>query len=143
VFAPPPNLNELPPQRFIPPNIVALLHDPRVDVVTRAYLLGMAGKKTEDWTLADLRMVTVLVPVLTEMHIGTAMLSEFYTFMGLDPNSLFEPQLGAGWQTSSTALDPKRFGTMRRTCTMLSRQARIDPEAVKVQELVNCADENN
>jgi hypothetical protein len=101
---PQPSLNELPPQRFIPPNILALLHEPWVDVVARAYLLGMAGKKTEDWTLVDLRLVIALVPTLTEMHTGTAVLSRFYAFMGSIP----KPVRLAAWRRQADRFNRPR-----------------------------------
>ena len=127
-------------QRLIPPSIMTLLKDRRVDPITRAYLLGMAGKKPVEWTLQDFATVIAVVPTLTEMHISTARLSEFYEFMGLDPLSLFEPQLGTGWQNAVTEFDPRnRF--RRGKCITLSRQGRIDPGSVLVQELLTCSDD--
>jgi hypothetical protein len=107
--------------------------------VTRAFLLGIAGKNREDWTFLDLQQVTAVVPSLTEMHIGTQVLSEFYEFMNLDPSSLFDPQLGASWQATSTAFDPRN--ARNRRCFYLRNQATQDPGSVKLDDLLNCGDQ--
>ncbi|MFC0388316.1 hypothetical protein [Muricoccus vinaceus] len=127
---------DIPAQRIIPPSIRAFLNDRRIDPVTRAFLLGIAGKKREDWTFLDLQQVTAVVPSLTEIYIGTAVLSEFYEFMNLDPASLFEPQLGASWQATSTAFDPRN--ARNRRCFNLRNQAVQDPGGVRLDELLNC-----
>ncbi len=127
-------------QRFIPPGIRAFLNDRRIDPAIRAYLLGMAGRNTDTWTLAEFQFLTAVVPSLTEIYISTSTLSEFYEFMGLDPASLFEPQLGQGWQASSTTFDPRFYGNTPRRCRTLQRQAQSDPSTVKVQALLSCAD---
>jgi hypothetical protein len=130
---------DVPAQRIIPPSIRAFLNDRRIDPVTRAFLLGIAGKKREDWTFLDLQQVTAVVPSLTEMHISTQVLSEFYDFMNLDPTSLFDPQLGASWQAASTAFDPRN--ARNRRCFYLRNQAARDPGSTKLDDLLNCGDQ--
>jgi hypothetical protein len=137
-IAPMPKVGDVGPQRFIPPAIRAFLNDRRIDPLTRAYLLDIAGKRNEDWTLQDLQQVTAVVPTLTEMHISTATLSEFYEFLNLDPTSLFEPQLGASWQATSTAFDPRN--ARNRRCVNLRVQAQMDPGTVKLNDLLNCGE---
>jgi hypothetical protein len=137
-IAPMPKVGDIAPQRLIPPSIMRFLNDRRIEPLTRSFLLGIAGKKREDWTLQDLQEVTAVVPSLTEMHISTAVLSEFYEFMGLDPASLFEPQLGADWQATSTAFDPRN--ARNRRCANLRVQAQTDPGAVMLNDLLNCGD---
>lgn len=130
---------DVPAQRIIPPSIRAFLNDRRIDPVTRAFLLSIAGKRREDWTLLDLQQVTAVVPSLTEMYISTATLSEFYEFLNLDPTSLFEPQLGASWQATSTAFDPRN--ARNRRCFYLRNQAVRDPGSTKLDDLLNCGDQ--
>jgi hypothetical protein len=62
--------------------------------------------------------------------------------MGLDPTSLFEPQLGGSWQSVSTEFDPRSYYRRRERCVNLSRAARIDPDSVKVKELLDCPAQN-
>jgi hypothetical protein len=126
------------PQRLIPPSIQQFLRDRRIDPLTRAFLFDLAGKKQEDWTLADYQRVTVVVPALTELYIPTAVLSAFYEFLNLDPTSLFDPQLGASWQATSTAFDPRNL--RNRRCFNVRNLAQSDPEAVKLSDLLNCGD---
>ena len=40
---------------------MTLLKDRRVDPITRAYLLGMTGKKPVEWTLQDFATVTAVL----------------------------------------------------------------------------------
>ena len=98
---------DMQPKCLIPPSILRLLNDRRIDPFTRSVLLAIAGKPNEEWTLADMQMVTSVVPALTEMNIATAKLSELYEFLGLDPVNLFEPQIGSTWQISSTLSNPR------------------------------------
>ena len=137
-----PSVGDEPMRRFFPPNITALLNDRRVDPVTRNILRALANKPSEDWTLADLNMVSSIVPMLTEMYVPTAALSRLYEFLNLDPRSLFEPQLGDNWQAASTAFDPRNYYRRRERCVRISEAARTDPNSVKVQELLNCAAES-
>lgn len=130
---------DMQPRRIIPPSIMRLLDDPRVDPATRAILLTIAGKPNDEWTLADLQLVTAIVPTLAEMHIATARLSEFYEFLGLDPANLFEPQLGATWQASSTINDPRNYARIRAGCIDLQRAAQRDPSSVRVEALLACS----
>lgn len=126
--------------RLVPPQVEAFLRDRRIDPVTRAFLRGLAAKPADDWTLADLQLLTSVVPTLTEMRIATATLSAFYEFLGLDPGSLFDPQLGNGWQSSSTAYDPRRFGMAPPECREFRRRgaASLDGTQVRLRELADC-----
>lgn len=100
--------------------------------------MDLAGKRQEDWTFADYQRVIVVVPSLTELLIPTRVLSEFYEFINLDPTSLFDPQLGASWQATSTAFDPRNL--RNRRCFYLRNLAQSDPELVKLTDLLNCGD---
>ncbi|MBI0539669.1 hypothetical protein D9599_29645 [Roseomonas sp. KE2513] len=138
-MAPPSAGSDTGPQRFIPPQIRAFLNDRRIDPLTRAFLLDVAGKRQEDWTLADYQRVTVVVPALTELYISTSVLSAFYEFLNLDPTSLFDPQLGGSWQATSTAFDPRNL--RNRRCFNIRNLAQSDPEAVRLNDLLNCGDQ--
>jgi len=131
-------LGDIAPQRLLPPRIQAFLQDPRIDPLTRAYLLNLGGRKREQWTVQDLQTVGALIPTLTELMVPTTLLSELYEFLGLDPTSLFEPQLGDGWQAASTAQDPRRRFLRSERCLRLSELAQSDPSQVRVEELLNC-----
>lgn len=120
---------------------MTFLNDRRVEPAVRSFLLGMAGKKRETWTVAELQQVTAVVPALTEMYISTSTLSAFYEFMGLDPASLFDPQLGSEWQTSIVSEFDPRNRFRRNRCTAVGRQSRVDPSSVLVQDLLTCQDE--
>lgn len=128
-------------RRFIPPKIMAFLDDPRISPETRAFLLAMAAKPTGDWTLSQAQMVMQLVPTLTELHIPTIVLSEFYDFLGLDPTELFQPQLGKSWQQQSTALDKNDIAAVEQAqCFALLGYGEIpDPTQVTLNAIAACS----
>ncbi|MCI0753510.1 hypothetical protein [Teichococcus vastitatis] len=138
---PRPSLGDRAPQRIVPPRIQALLRDRRVDPLTRVYLLDLAGRKQEEWSVQDVQTLSTIIPVLTELNLRMGLIEELYTFLGLDPNNLFEPQLGNGWQSASTALDARRRVGRDERCLKLSAEARFDPAQVMMRELVNCGTE--
>jgi hypothetical protein len=127
--------------RFVPPKIVALLHDRRIDPQTRAFLEMVAVKPTKRWTLGELAIVQQLVPTLTEMMIPTAQLSDFYAFLGLNPTQLFVPQL-ADWQNGTTAFDARNYdSTQQAQCLyLLGVGENPDPSSVTLGELAACSE---
>lgn len=131
---------DMPGKRFIPPKIVAFLADRRIEPLSRAFLQRMSGKPTEDWTLAELELVTSLVPALTEMRIPTAVLSDFYDFLGLDPTNLFIPQLGVNWQQRATAQDAHNlYAVERGACfSMLGIGGVVDRDGLTVGQIQAC-----
>ncbi|MFC3124054.1 hypothetical protein ACFOD4_03185 [Pseudoroseomonas globiformis] len=140
--APPPRYApDLQPQRLLPPRILAMLRDPRIDPLTRAMLQDLAGRRREEWTVQDLQTVSAVIPTLAEMQVPTARLSELYEFLGLDPASLFEPQLGQGWQGASTEFDRRKARLPHPECVVLGRQARLDPASVRVQAMLTCGED--
>ncbi len=140
---PRPDMDDVRAQRLIPPGVRQFLHDPRIDPVSRAFLMGIAGKDRDAWTMHDYQMISALVPTLTEMRISTATLSAFYEFIGLDPSNLFEPQLGEGWQIASTPFDPRTRFRRNSRCASLSQAARADATAVRLKDLLTCSDEGS
>lgn len=136
-----PREDDLPDKRFIPPKIMAFLDDPRIAPETRAFLLAMAAKTTGDWTLAQARIVMRLVPTLTELYIPTALLSEFYDFLGLDPTELFQPRLGRSWQQRSTALDKNNVAAVEQAqCFAQLGYGEIpDPMKVTLNAIAACS----
>nr|WP_294543434.1 hypothetical protein [uncultured Rhodopila sp.] len=125
--------------RYVPPAIQAFLADRRLDPYTRAFLRGLAAKPTEQWTQGELPTVTQLVPSLTEMAIPTRKLSDFYEFLGLRPDELFEPQLG-NWQTKSIGFDQRNYDAVQQAqCFyLLGYGENIDPSSVKLKDLAAC-----
>jgi hypothetical protein len=138
VALPRPDMDDVRARRLVPPSIVRMLNDRRVDPNTRAYLIGMAGKPNDEWTLADLQTLSILVPTLTEVNITEAALKDFYQFLGLDPTDLFNPQIGGNWQVSSTLGDRRNFAKVSFACIDLQRTAQRDPSTVKVEDLLAC-----
>lgn len=131
-------MDDVPGTRLVPPSVQSFLRDRRIDPLTRAYLGRLAAKPTEEWSMADYETLTGLVPTLTEMRIATATLSAFYEFLGLDPTSLFEPQLGVGWQTASTAFDPSRRFRRGECGTILNAGRNPDRTTVTLKQLRDC-----
>ena len=70
--------SDTPNRRIIPPGITRFLNDRRIDPATRSFLFVIANKPNDEWTLADLQMVSTVVPTLAEMQIPAATLREFY-----------------------------------------------------------------
>jgi len=130
--------SDTPNRRIIPPSIARFLNDRRIDPATRSFLFAIANKPNNEWTLEDLQMVSGVVPTLAEMRIPAATLREFYEYLGLDPNRLFEPQIGGSWQVSSTLNEPRNYARVRAGCIDLQRTAQRDPSSVRVEELLAC-----
>lgn len=127
--------------RYVPPAIQAFLADRRLDPYTRAFLRRLSAKPTELWTQGELQTVIQLVPSLTEMTIPTRVLADFYAFLGLKPEELFDPQLG-NWQTSSLGFDQRNYDAVQQAqCLyMLGYGENIDPAAVTLKDLAACAE---
>ncbi|KAA2212949.1 hypothetical protein [Teichococcus oryzae] len=126
------------PQRIMPPRVAMLLRDRRIDPLTRAYLEDLVGKSRASWTVQDLQTASLLLPTLSELGLPPALLGEIYVALGLDPASVFEPQLGMDWQASSTALDPRRRQPPGARCVRLQTRAAADPASVRIQDLLDC-----
>ena len=91
--------------RLIPPNILKILADPRIEPVT-AYMVWQAARRPlDEWTLRQLQDITATLPTLAETGMPMAEIQALYTFLELDPDDVFHPQLGQGWQSRSTAFD--------------------------------------
>ena len=129
---------DMPQRRMIPPGIARFLNDRRIDPATRSFLFGIANKPNDEWSLADLQLVSTIVPTLTELKIPVSTLRDFYEFLGLDSNNFFEPNLGPNWQFSSTMNDPRNYARINSRCIDLQRNAQRDPSAVRVEELLAC-----
>jgi hypothetical protein len=134
-----PRLQDVTGTRFIPPKVMALLNDRRIAPNTRFFLQGVASKPTEDWTVQEYQMTVQLVPTLTEIYISTATLSDFYDFLGLDPDSLFEPRLG-NWTTRPIGFDVKNLeATQQAECfARLGYGENLDPTQVTLKAIAAC-----
>jgi hypothetical protein len=91
--------------RSIPPDILKVLGDPRIDPVT-AYMVWQAVRRPlEEWTMRQLQEITTVLPTLAETGMPMAQVQALYKFIGLDPGDVFHPQLGQDWQDRSTQYD--------------------------------------
>ena len=136
---PPRIAEDLPGKRYVPPAIIQFLWNRKIDPQTRAFLFHVSAKQTEDWTLAELQMTTQLVPILTETAVPTRVLSDFYEFLGLDPTSLFEPQLGQLAQ-AGTGFDARNPETTERAqCLyLLGFGENFDLTQITIRDLSAC-----
>jgi hypothetical protein len=139
LLPPPTRFDDIPGTRFVPPDILAFLYNNRIDPQTRAFLRHVAGKPTEDWTLTELQLTTQIVPVLAETAVPTRVLSNFYEFLGLDPTSLFEPQLGRIQQTTSAFDARNPEATEQAQCFyLLGYGENLDPTKVTIKDVSAC-----
>jgi hypothetical protein len=91
--------------RTIPPEILKVLADPRIEPVI-AYILWQAARRPmEEWTLRQLQDITAMIPTLAETGMPMAQIQALYKFLGLDPGDVFNPQLAQDWQNRSTQFD--------------------------------------
>lgn len=128
------------PQR-LPPRILALLRDPRVDPLTRAYLLDLAGRKLDQWSVQDVQTLSAFIPTLAELGLPSGLIGELHETLGLEPGSLFEPQLGEDWQMALAAPGARKSMGRDARCLKLSAEARYDPALVRMQDLLTCSDD--
>lgn len=92
--------------RQIPALVLRILADPRIDPTT-AYILWQAARRPlDEWTIGELTQIMQITPTLVETGMNPAALRVLYEFLGLDPNDLFNTQLGQDWQGRSTAFNP-------------------------------------
>lgn len=98
--------------RFIPPQILQILADPRIDPNV-AYILWQTSRKPmDDWTVSELGFATQAAATLVEVGIPLIQVQTLYQFWGLDPNDVFNPSFGSDWQSRSTAYDPRNAGNV-------------------------------
>lgn len=91
--------------RPIPPNILKILADPRIEPVT-AYIVWQAARRPiEEWTVRQLQDIMAIVPTLVETGMPMPQIQALYQYLGLDPSDVFNPNLGQDWQDQSTRFD--------------------------------------
>jgi hypothetical protein len=121
--------------RAIPPQILKILADPRIDPIT-AYLVWQAARKPlDDWTLTQLQDITATLPTLAETGMPISDIQALYQFLGLDPGDIFNPQLGQDWQTGSTRFDPNSAGAV---AAISSADCQADPGQMTVATYRSC-----
>jgi hypothetical protein len=121
--------------RFIPPPILTILADPRIDPNIAYILWQTARKPIADWTLNELFFVTQTAPTLVGAGIPTDKLQALYQFLGLDPADLFSPKLGRDWQSNSTAFDPR---SSTNVGAISSTDCQTDPGTMTVAKFQAC-----
>jgi hypothetical protein len=91
--------------RSIPPNILKIMADPRIEPVIAYFVWQAARKPIEEWTVEQFQEITAMIPTLPETGMPIAEIQALYEFLGLDPSDIFNPQLGNDWQNVSTGFD--------------------------------------
>jgi hypothetical protein len=92
--------------QYIPPPILAILADPRIDPDVAYMLWQLSRRPLDGWKLSELAFVAQIAPTEVEAGLSITKLQTLYQFWGLDPADVFNPSLGANWQTQSTAYSP-------------------------------------
>lgn len=121
--------------RIIPPQILKILGDRRVEPIT-AYLLWQAARKPiEEWTMRQLQDLTSTLPTLVETGMKLADIQELYKFLELDPGDVFNPQLGQDWQTRSTRFDATSTAAVAE---ISAAECQTDPGQMTVATYRSC-----
>lgn len=89
--------------QFIPPQVLKVLGDPRMDPDVAYMLWQLSRRPLDDWTLSELAFVAQIGPTEVEAGLPIEEVQILYQFWGLDPSDVFNPTLGANWQSKSTA----------------------------------------
>lgn len=121
--------------RIIPPDILKILSDRRIEPIA-AYLLWQAARKPiEEWTMRQLQDLTSTLPTLIEAGIPLPQVQALYKFLELDPNEVFNPQFGQGWQARSTRFDPASSAAVAE---ISSADCQTDPGMMTVATFRSC-----
>ena len=121
--------------RIIPPDILKILADRRIEPIT-AYLLWQAARKPmEEWTMRQLQDLTATLPTLVETGMALAEIQELYKFLELDPGDVFTPQFGQDWQTRSTRFDATSTAAVAE---ISSADCQADPGLMTVATYRSC-----
>jgi hypothetical protein len=89
--------------QYIPPPILKILADPRLDPDVAYMLWQLTRRPLDQWTLSELALVAQIAPTEIEAGVPITELQTLYQYWGLDPNNVFSPSLGPNWQSQSTA----------------------------------------
>jgi hypothetical protein len=92
--------------QFIPQPVLAILADPRIDPDVAYMLWQLSRRPLDSWKLSELAFVGQIAPTEVEAGLSITKMQTLYQFWGLDPNDVFNPSLGANWQSKSTAYSP-------------------------------------
>ena len=121
--------------RAIPPDILKILADPRIEPIT-AYIVWQAARKPlEEWTVQQLQDITAVLPTLAETGMPMPQIQALYKFLELDPDDVFHPQFGQDWQTRSTRFDPSSGAAV---AAISSADCQADPGQMTVATLQSC-----
>ncbi len=121
--------------RSIPPDILKIMADPRIEPVV-AYILWQAARKPiEEWTLQQLQDITAIIPTLPETGMPMSQIQALYKYLGLDPSDVFNPQLGADWQANSTRFERSGAGAV---AAISSADCQTDPAEMTVAMFQSC-----
>ena len=121
--------------RVIPREILKILADPRIEPVV-AYVVWQAARKPlEEWTVRQLQEITSMLPTLTETGMPMPQIQALYKFLGLDPEDVFNPQLGQDWQSRSTSFDANSAAAV---AAISSADCQTDPGQMTVATFQSC-----
>ena len=121
--------------RVIPPEIVKILADQRIEPVI-AYMVWQAARKPlEEWTVRQLQEITAMLPTLAETGMPMQQVQALYKFLGLDQDDVFNPQLGQDWQSRSTSFDATSTAAV---AAISSADCQADPSQMTVATFQSC-----
>lgn len=121
--------------RTIPPKILKIMANPRIEPVV-AYMVWQAARKPiDEWTLRQLQEITAIIPTLPETGMPMSDIQALYKYLGLDPSDVFNPQLGNNWQDNSTRFDRSSAAAV---AAVSSADCQTDPGEMTVATFRSC-----
>jgi hypothetical protein len=125
--------------QFIPPQVLKILGDKRLDPDVAYMLWQLSRRQLDDWTLSELGWVAQIAPTLVEASLPIEEIQILYQFWGLDPSDVFNPTLGANWQSKSTAYSPNSATSVG---AISSSECQVDASQMTLATFRSCIGAN-